>query len=567
MYMIGDNQATDGESGGEQSYEITVYVDEIPNVGDRIQFQKKVGKSYKTFRGECISRQPTEVDEYWDEGGIEVVTLKDTSGDEHDLYYGGPYDNIHARNTYPDGYEKWESTARLSVERNAIVTVPENAVGKYSLDDELTEVDGIGKKTSSRLRGIDTVGEYAANREVVYHDGIRVRYIMRDRLFLSRRVDSDLRHCHRHGDDITIQIIDGCGDETNVSGGEKLVTDGGYEEDEEDYREARMLCKSTARAIEKSDLRLVSSNDRTPGLLTFNFYAPNGDRGTLYKSGSSDFTIHWTGVSHEHDYGSASDAVAAAEARGDLVTDGGRDIASEYEELNEEVCDAVHGTDIIPATGVAGTAADFALQRGKDLTVTVQAFEERSEAVQAHDIILDDLSARYDTVEITSTSAREWVADTTGERKTSPKTWYVKFTIENEPKLVTDGGVPSPVTSVGEITERCDDLWGDDIESDVEFAVLVDLQSWLQGIDLAMAAEEGRIIHQGDSYVLVAEEDLWLPIFDDHEEPGVVDVMTLRTSVTAATEHHRDVLEREVGSEEAARITDQQDVGVVFVEE
>lgn len=134
-------------------------------------------------------------------------------------------------------------------------------------------------------------------------------------------------------------------------------------------------------------------------------------------------------------------------------------------------------------------------------------------------------------------------------------------------RLMTDGGIPSPIRSEGEITERSLDMWGDDIESDVECEAIIDLQVWLQEIDLAAVYDEDNVALEEDGYVIVAEEEIWNIIFDDHQNRGVFGEQTLRAAVETATEYHHDVLKSTVGREDAARLSGQQDVGVVFIKE
>ena len=131
---------------------------------------------------------------------------------------------------------------------------------------------------------------------------------------------------------------------------------------------------------------------------------------------------------------------------------------------------------------------------------------------------------------------------------------------------MSKGGVPSPISNFIKIQERSRDIW-DEIESDMEFSAHLDLQCWLQEIDLAAVYEDENVVLKEDGYVIVAEEDLWLSFIEGRSNQGVLSRRTSRMVVSNAYQYHREVLENKVGQEVAARITAERDAGVVLIHE
>jgi hypothetical protein len=153
-----------------------------------------------------------------------------------------------------------------------------------------------------------------------------------------------------------------------------------------------------------------------------------------------------------------------------LMTDGGLDLAEDastgndfehYDCLYDEVSALVHSGDHIPANAMSSCDPRF-----KDddafLPVVVQVFRTEEAATDGLDYLvkaLRDSPAEYDNVEVT-TAGGFWSGDHYHEQK-----WYVRFEVspekdsdeEDEPKLMTDGGVDTDDPVPDEVQETAEE--------------------------------------------------------------------------------------------------------------
>lgn len=132
--------------------------------------------------------------------------------------------------------------------------------------------------------------------------------------------------------------------------------------------------------------------------------------------------------------------------------------------------------------------------------------------------------------------------------------------------MTNEQTVHAPVTDNVEVFNRTEALLSQYVDTDLEASLLTDAQEWVQDINLAISAENDRIVYENGRYVIVAEPDLWGLLRSEWDD-GRHSEYTLDQIVDVVQDAHHKQLRRDVGGDEAAKILSAAYAAVVFTED